>query len=305
MGTPSTKSWIAPAAKAAESTLSVPARVLISSRSFAACGCRIPISGSRPFAVTSVASPLTLIVSSLLVALAMTRSGWPSPVEPPRVAARSTLTSLTSAQVVDGDNVGAAEGVEVDALDAGGVHRDAGDVAREPEAGAVRRQVDLLGDVGAVEEQRVGAVLALDDVATVTRIPNEGVVAGTQERDVVAAVPVDRVVPVAAEQCLRTGAAGEIVVSVPAVDRRRDRVGEDTVALVDAHLVVARPGVDDDLRDAVAFEAEVGRAVVTDVDLESARVAGLQANRDLVAHFGALDRQDAVLELRMLEPDLL
>ncbi len=211
------------------------------------------------------------------------------------------LRHVGSRQVVDGDCVGAAEGVEVDALDAGGVHGDVGDVAGEPEAVAVRRQVDLLGDVGAVEEQRVGAVLALDDVATVTRIPDEGVVVGTQERDVVAAVPVDRVVPVAAEQCLRTGAAGEIVVSVPAVDRRRDRVGEDAVALVDAHLVVTRPGVDADLRDAVAFEAEVGRPVVTDVDLESARVAGLQAKRDLVTLVASLDRQHPVLELRVLE----
>src|SRR5439155_16175940 len=93
---PSTTSWIAPADRPTESTVSLPARVLISSRSFAASAYRIPILGSSPFAVTSVASPLTLIVSSLLVALTTTRSGWPSPVAPPRVAARSTLTALTS-----------------------------------------------------------------------------------------------------------------------------------------------------------------------------------------------------------------
>ena len=60
-------------------------------------------------------------------------------------------------------------------------------------------------------------------------------------------------------------------------------VGEDAVALVDAHEVVAGPGIDGDPRDVLALEAEVGRAVVTDVDLEDAGLAGLQAKRDLVA----------------------
>ena len=60
----------------------------------------------------------------------------------------------------------------------------------------------LLGGVGAVEEHRVGAVLAFDGVAAVARIPDERVVAGAHERQVVAAVAVERVVPVAAEQRL-------------------------------------------------------------------------------------------------------
>src|SRR5206468_3747520 len=94
--TPSSKSWIAPAARPLESTVSVPARVLISRRSFAASGWKIATAGARPFAVTSEASPLTLIVSSPLVPLRTTRSGWPSPVAPPRVPARSTFTLLTS-----------------------------------------------------------------------------------------------------------------------------------------------------------------------------------------------------------------
>src|SRR6478672_7987442 len=61
------------------------------------------------------------------------------------------VSDVGAAQVVHGDEVGAAESVEVDPLDAGGVHRDAGDVAGESEPVAVRRQLDLLGDVGAVE----------------------------------------------------------------------------------------------------------------------------------------------------------
>ena len=58
-------------------------------------------------------------------------------------------------------------------------------------------------------------------------------------------------------------------------------------------------GVDDDPLDVLALEAEVGRAVVTEVDLEDAGLAGLQAKRDLVARGRALDRQDAVPELRV------
>src|SRR5262249_11337426 len=43
--------------------------------------------------------------------------------------------------VVDGDGVGAAQGGEVNLLDAAQVHGDAADVAGEPDAVAVRREV--------------------------------------------------------------------------------------------------------------------------------------------------------------------
>ena len=88
------------------------------------------------------------------------------------------------------------------------------------------------------------------------------------QRQVVAAVAVDRVVAVAAEQRLDALAAGDRVVSVATVDRRRDAVGEGAVALVDADEVVAATAVDGDLGDELALEAEVGCAVVADVDLE-------------------------------------
>ena len=61
------------------------------------------------------------------------------------------------------------------------------DVAGEADAAAVGREVDLLGDVGAVEQHRVVAVLAFDDVAAVAGVPDEGVVAGAEEGRVVAA----------------------------------------------------------------------------------------------------------------------
>ena len=118
--------------------------------------------------------------------------------------------------------VGAAEGVEVDPLDAGGVHRDRSLGAEEPEAVAVRRQVDLLGAACAVEEHRVGAVLAFDDVAAVAGIPDEGVVAGAHQPRVGAAVSVDRVVAVAADQALGSGASAEGVASGLAVEEERD-----------------------------------------------------------------------------------
>ena len=84
------------------------------------------------------------------------------------------------AEVVDRDGVGAAERAEVDRLHVVRVHRDVGDVADEEQSPTVRGHVDPLGDVGAVEPQRVAARLALDRVAAVARIPDEGVVAGAQ-----------------------------------------------------------------------------------------------------------------------------
>ena len=132
----------------------------------------------------------------------MTLSAWPSPAAAAERAGEVDVDAgdVGAGQVVDGDGVGAAEGVDVDRLDAGGVHRDAADVAENVEPVAVGGQADLLGDVRAVEQHRVGAVLALDGVAAVAGIPDEGVVAGAQQGQVVAAVAVDRVVAVAAEQ---------------------------------------------------------------------------------------------------------
>ncbi len=147
------------------------------------------------------ASPEAVIASFTSVPLTTTRSVWPSPAAPPSAPARSRFDArdVGAGQVVDRDRVGAAERVEVDSLDAVRVHRDVPRVAEEPQPVAVRRQVDLLGRGGAVEHHRVRAVLALDRVAAVARVPDERVVAGAEERDVVAAVAVDRVVAGAAD----------------------------------------------------------------------------------------------------------
>ena len=71
---------------------------------------------------------------------------------------------------------------------------DVGDVAGEADAAAVGRDVDVLADVGAVEEHRVEAGLALDGVVVVAGVPDEGVVAGAHQGDVVAVAAVDQVV---------------------------------------------------------------------------------------------------------------
>src|SRR5262249_43240978 len=71
------------------------------------------------------------------------------------------LRDVGATEVADGDHVGAAQGVEVDSLDAVEVHRHAADIAGEAHVAAVGRDVDLLGDVGAVEEHPIVPRLAL------------------------------------------------------------------------------------------------------------------------------------------------
>ena len=116
--------------------------------------------------------PLTMTVSACAVAgRAADRAG----------EVDVDLRDVGAGQVVDGDGVGAAQRVEVDALDIVEVHDDVAEVAGEPHAPAVGRDVEDLGAVAAVEQHRVGAVLALDGVAAVARIPLEHVVAGAEE----------------------------------------------------------------------------------------------------------------------------
>ena len=70
-------------------------------------------------------------------------------------------------------------------------------------------------DVGAVEEQRVGAGLAFDGVAAVAGVPDERVVAGAHQGDVVAASAVDQVVARTSDQDVGT---------ISAIERQRDHI---------------------------------------------------------------------------------
>ena len=76
-------------------------------------------------------------------------------------------------------------------LDVVEIHRDVGDIAGQPGVPAVGRDVDVLVDVGAVEQEGVVTRLPVDRVAAVAGIPDERVVAGTEQGHVVAA-PADR-----------------------------------------------------------------------------------------------------------------
>ena len=160
-------------------------------------------------------------------------------------------------EVVDRDVVDAALGLELDGLDVVDVHDDVADVAGEEQALAVGQELEVLAGVVAVEEQGVGAVLALDDVAAVARIPLEYVVAGAEEGDVVALVAVDEVVAVAAEQGVGAVAAEDGVVAGAAVEGERDQRGQ--VAAGDDQ-VVAAVGVEDEFLGGADIDAE-GRGV--------------------------------------------
>src|SRR5262249_44628159 len=96
------------------------------------------------------------------------------------------------AQVVDGDRGGPAAGVEVDPLHVVEVHGDVAGVADEAHALAVGGDVDLFVNVGAVEEHRVGAGLALERIAAVAGVPDEQVVALAADEHVVAGAAVQR-----------------------------------------------------------------------------------------------------------------
>ena len=63
----------------------------------------------------------------------------------------------------------------------------------------------------------------------------------------------------------------------------------------EAHEVVPCPRSNGDRADLREREAEVGRAVVAGVDLEDARIGGVEAYRDRVARLRAFDREQRVL----------
>ena len=80
------------------------------------------------------------------------------------------------------------------------VHRDVGDVAGEAGPTAIRRNVDFLADIGAVEEERVETGLTLDRIVVVAGIPHEHVIAVAKKRHVVAVIAEDEVVALTTDQ---------------------------------------------------------------------------------------------------------
>ena len=102
------------------------------------------------------------------------------------------------------------------------VHRHVADIAEQSRAGAICRDIDLLCSVGAVEQQRIGAVAAFDDVAAIARIPLERIVSGAEECDVIALIAVDEIVSVAADQRVVAGTAEDRVIAAAAINRERE-----------------------------------------------------------------------------------
>ena len=147
--------------------------------------------------------------------------------------------------------------------------------------GAVRADVDLLADVGAVEVDDVVAALALDGVAAVTGVPLEVVVAGAQLRRVGADVAVDEVVPAPAEQHVGAVAAAQRVVAVAAVERQL-RQRADAVLRVDR--VVAAEALHGEALDRARVQdpaagderADRGGAVARDADRVGGRAAAVR-----------------------------
>ena len=85
-----------------------------------------------------------------------------------------------------------------------------------------------------LNKQRVGTALALDGVAAIAGIPDEGVVAGAEKCRVIAAATVDEIV---------AGAALDDVIAVAAIERELDLAGLDR-GRVDG--VVAGETIDDE-----------------------------------------------------------
>jgi hypothetical protein len=184
-------------------------------------------------------------------------------------------------EIVDGDRVGTAPCGELDLLDAAEVHGDGADVAGEAHPPVVGRDADLLVDVGTVEDERIGAVLTVDNIGAVAGIPDERVVACAELRRIVAAAANDDVIAITAEQRVVSVAAGDRVVAGAAVDSELDQIGK---AVPGGNNVVAAVRVDDEI---------LGRA---NIDGEGRRVGAVEAYARTVGRdgkgFGAVTAVD-------------
>ena len=123
-------------------------------------------------------------------------------------------------------------------------HVDIGDVPEEAHVRTVGRDVDVLGDVGAAEVEPVQAVLALDGIVAVARIPLEDVVAGAEESDVVACAAVEEIVTNVAIERVSAGQSEQDVCAVVA--------GQNVALVASKQVLDAAQGI---ARGAAATEA--------------------------------------------------
>ena len=165
-------------------------------------------------------------------------------------------------------------------LDVVEVHRHVGDVAEEAHASAIRRDVDVLRHSGAVEVERVESCLALDGVIVVARVPDEGVVAGAEERHVVTIATVDHVAALGAEDQIRTEAA---------VDRQPDGASLEAGGVDD---VVTAQRIEDQPVLGIRGE-QVRRRLET----EDRDTAGITRNPKHVVALGGVHRNGVDLQV--------
>ena len=183
----------------------------------------------------------------------------------------------------------AGEHRELEDFGPGDVHQNRRHVTGQQRACPVRCQRVVLGGVAAVELQRVGPGLPLDNVAAVAGVPDEPVVAVAAEHHVVADPRVDRVVAGPAQDDLGADSPRDRVVAVAAGDGSRLRVGEGAVDLVDQHGVVSAARVDGDRREEAAQEIADGRGALKHFDAGGIRRH--QAHGDRVGSRVARDAQ--------------
>src|SRR5262249_35053338 len=134
---------------------------------------------------------------------------------------------------------------------------DVVDIAGETHMSTVGGDIDVLGDVGAVEIEPVDAVLAVDGVVGVTLIPFEDVIACAEKSDVVAEPAVDEIV---------TAATVEDVIARKTEQGVCVVIASQNVALIASeHLLDAAQ----DVARGVTSTAETGRQI--DADAERGR----------------------------------
>src|SRR5947209_11233728 len=142
------------------------------------------------------------------VGLAVADAGAGDPAE-----VEVDLAQVGRGEIVDGDRVSATAGGQVELVDSVQVHGYRADVAEQPHAGAVGRNVDVLAGVRAVELEVVVARAAFDCVTGVAGVPHEGVVTGAEQRDVIATAAGDDIVTPTTDQDVITVTADQRVVT--------------------------------------------------------------------------------------------
>ena len=158
----------------------------------------------------------------------------------------------------------------------------------EPHSGSIRRHGKALGDVSAVDLDRVHAVPALVDIGALARVPDHAVVAAVAEHLVVAARAEEQVVARAAEEQVVARAAKEAVIA-GAAEHLSGR--HSAVCLVKGERVVAAEAEDADEVDVVDGRPGAADPHVAVVDVD--RAAGVAAHGDPVVAVVADDCEDA------------